>query len=468
MDKENNSQKMHKHIWENDFFQKKIWDNIGLKLLSLLVAAVVWMIIINIDDPYKVKTFNVEVETINADALESVNKVYEIVEGNIATVKVTGKKSVVDKLHAEDIRATADLSNLSAVNAVNIVPSLRKNVAYEPTLECNQVLKVSLENMATKQVKVTVITEGTPEDGFSIGECTAKPNMVEVSGGESAVNSIDSVKVTLNVNGVNQEFSRRLKPIAYDNNGDVVDSSTLSYNVSKVRVTAQVLETKKIPLKIDITGQPADGYEFVEADCLPEKIEVAGTAKKLSTISSVTIPININGMKSNSSAVEQNISIQDYLQDGVNVLSDYALVSLKITIEKQVKKSISINVDKIKLLNLQDGYNSEILGDASGVEIVVRGRASVLESLPDSAYTAYVDCESLTPGKYRLPVEVDLGSTCTLVESEEVQVRITKQKETNGTTISTMSPTVTSEPTSTPDSIDSGADEDKDDSQNSN
>ena len=180
-------------------FKNAVLNNIGIKLVSVLIALVVWMTIINIDDPYKTRTFSVTVQTINEDALKSVNKVYEVIEGSTANVKVKGKKSVVDKLTVDDISATADLSDLSSVNAVTIVPALKKHISSDVILECNQVLKVSLENMASKQVKVTVETIGTPEDGYTIGECIAKPNMIEVTGGKSAIEQIDSVKVVLNV-----------------------------------------------------------------------------------------------------------------------------------------------------------------------------------------------------------------------------------------------------------------------------
>ena len=76
--------------------------NLGIKIVSVLLAMIIWMIIINIDDPYKTRTFSVNVETINESALQSVNKVYEVIDGNTANVKVRGKKSVVDKLEASD------------------------------------------------------------------------------------------------------------------------------------------------------------------------------------------------------------------------------------------------------------------------------------------------------------------------------------------------------------------------------
>ena len=85
-------------------------------------------------------------------------------------------------------------------------------------------LKVALEDMATKQVKVTVVTQGEPSEGYSIGKCTAKPNMIQVTGGKSVVKRISSIKVFLNVEGVSEDFMSRLEPVAYDSNDEVVNT----------------------------------------------------------------------------------------------------------------------------------------------------------------------------------------------------------------------------------------------------
>lgn len=447
--------------------QKYILNNFGVKVISLLVSVIVWMLIINIDDPNRVKTFTVPVETINEEALESVNKVYEIIEGNTAQVRVRGKKSVVDKLKASDIRATADLSNLSAVNAVAIVPVLIKNVSSEPTLECNQVLKVSLEDKASKQVKVNVVTEGTPEDGYFVGECTAKPNMIEITGGESVIQKIDSVNVTLNVNGVSENFSRRIEPVACDADGNEVVSSTLSYSSSRVRVSVKMLQTKSIDVDVKITGKPAEGYEFVEAACLPEKIEVAGSAKSLASLSKVTVPINIDGMRSSSNSVEQNISIQDYLDEDVTVLSDYALVSLRITIEKLEKRTITLQNSSIKFASLGSGLAARAIDENGTVDIVVQGRTSVLDELSEDTFTAYVDCSDLKEGKYSLRVQSDLGSTCTLLRADKLEIRISKRQAGENTSAPENTPddetteSATPSPTATPRSTEEGQEDEE-------
>ena len=447
---ENETKKEYGKSFQNqDWFQKYILNNLSIKVVSLLAAIIAWMLIVNIEDPYKEKTFMVTVETINEDALSSVNKVYEVIEGSTASVKVKGKKSVVDKLKTSDIRATADLSNLSAVNAVAIVPHLMKNVSSEPTLECTQVLKVRLEDMASKQVKVTVMTEGTPEQGYSVGDCMSRPNMIEVTGGQSAINKIDSVRVVVNVNGASQDFTRKVEPVAYDENGEEVVSSTLRFGVNKIRAIVHILNTKTIPVNIKIKGKPADGYEFVKAECLPEKIEIAGDSKSLDSISGVEIPIDITGMKSSSGAIEQNISIQDYLPEGVSVLSEYAQVSLRIEIEKQMQKTITVPIASIKFASLNTKLNAEIVKPETQIEAVVQGRASVLDSLTENSYTAYIDCEGLKEGRYVLEVKFNLEDSYTLIQTDKVTVKITKGSQSNDSSLGTV-PETTPEVTQTP------------------
>lgn len=411
-----------------EFFRELLLNNLSIKLIAIVGAVLVWLFIVNIDDPNKTRSFLVHVETTNEDALRAVNKVYEVVEGSTASVSVTGKRSVVDNLEVGDIRATADLSDLSAVNAVAIKAELKKNVSSDVTLECNQVLKVSLEDMETKQVKVTVETEGTPADGFTVGECIAKPNVIEVTGGESVVDRINTVRVTINVNGATENFTKRLEPVAYDKKGNRVVSSTLSFGVSRVKVRARLLENKTIPVKVQVKGTPAKGYEYVETKCLPEEIEVAGTQKALADVSKIVIPVSVEGLKSNSSGLEKEIAVEEYLPDAITIPEEYQKISIKIVVEKLQKKTIQISVDHLKLNNVKDGYVGEAYNNSNMVELVIQGRESVLNALPNTAFSGYVDCSGLEQGTYTLPVSIDLKSTCSVVKGDTVHVVITPKK----------------------------------------
>ncbi|MDD7403611.1 MAG: CdaR family protein [Butyribacter sp.] len=416
-------------IWERIFQQ-----NLSIKVLSFVGAIIVWLLITNINDPYKTKNFLVPVSTINEEALTSVNKVYEITGGSTTNVSVRGRRSVVDNLESSDIVAVADLSELSSVNAVPVKASLKKENISDVTVECSGVLKVSLEDMETKQVKVTVETEGVPAEGFSIGECIAKPSVIEVTGGESIVDRISTVRVTLNVNGASENFTKRLEPIAYDKRDKRVTSSTLTFSSRQVRVRAKVVQNKTIPVKLNITGEPKEGYEFIEATCLPQNIEVAGNQRILSDISELTVPVDISGLTSDSSKLEQEISVEDYLPKNTIVAQEYEKISVKIVIEKLQSKKIQLRVDNIKMKNLTDGYVAGIYNNTGLVDLTIQGRESVIKALPSMALAGYIDCKGLKEGEYMLPVKLDMEQTCSLVKEVKVKVIISKETDNSAAT----------------------------------
>lgn len=433
-------------FWKNLFFH-----NLAIKLLSCVFAILVWLMITNIADPYKTKNFSVTVQTINEDAISAANMVYEIVEGEVATVSVSGKRSVIDKLESDSIIATADLSDLSSVNAVPIKAKVKGSAGSDVLVECNQMLKISLEDMETKLLKVTVLTKGEPSSDYSVGECVAKPNVIEVRGGESVIDRVDSVGVTVNVNGAMENFTQNVEPVAYDKKGNKISSSTLSFNVSRVKVRVKFLQKKTIPVKIQIKGQPADGYEYVDVTNSPEEIEIAGNKKTLQSVSQLVLPIDISGLKDSSSKLEQNINAEDYLPDGISVPAEEEKnISVKIMIEKQQTKMVSFPISQIKLNHVRNGYVAEVVEEAANIPLMLRGRASLVSSLTSSAISCSVECQGLSSGIYSLPLSLDLGSMCSLAEKVRVRVRIVREVSENSSATEAPEATETPAATETP------------------
>ena len=57
--------------------KNRIFDHLGLKIISLLIAIVVWVIVANVDD-YKTtkKITGIEIEFINGESITDNNMVY--------------------------------------------------------------------------------------------------------------------------------------------------------------------------------------------------------------------------------------------------------------------------------------------------------------------------------------------------------------------------------------------------------
>ena len=108
-----------------DQAKKSLFNHLGLKILSLLLAIIIWMIIMNLDDYSVTKTVrDIPVEEMNGSTIENLGKVYNIVDGDTVDVVVKGPRSLVDPLTAADFTATANLAELSITNTVQIVVKL--------------------------------------------------------------------------------------------------------------------------------------------------------------------------------------------------------------------------------------------------------------------------------------------------------------------------------------------------------
>src|SRR5690554_4778221 len=107
--------------------KEKLTRNIGLKILSVILAALLWLVITNVNDPVMYETFSdMPVTILNEDLINTSKQSYEIIEGETVDFKVAARRSIIESLRKSDFDVTADLANLSNVNAVNITITPRR------------------------------------------------------------------------------------------------------------------------------------------------------------------------------------------------------------------------------------------------------------------------------------------------------------------------------------------------------
>ena len=62
--------------------------NLGLKIISVLAASILWLVVVNVDDPVISKTYTgIPVEILNGDVLTEQGKCYDILSDS-STINV--------------------------------------------------------------------------------------------------------------------------------------------------------------------------------------------------------------------------------------------------------------------------------------------------------------------------------------------------------------------------------------------
>lgn len=409
--------------------KKWIMNNFALKILSVLVAFIVWLTIINITDPTITRHFsNIPVEILNENVITSANQVFEVEDGDTVDVSVKGKRSFIESLDESDFYACADLSKLSTVNTAGI--QVKLNQATKENIEIdwnNEVLRVSLEEKETQQFKVEIVTEGDLADSYVLGEVTTQPNIIEVSGGKSKIKRIARIGAMVGLNGESSDFGTDVTPILYDEDDEVIDSTNVTFNKDQIHVEIQVLPTKSIPVYVEVQGTPAEGYKHTQKDFKPDMVMISGEKADLDKVKSITVSVNIDGAKKD---VESEVDLTKYLENtGCKLVEEFGTVSIRCVIEKNGKRTFSLVNSDIKLKNLPADLNFSYVDENQRHNITITGGEADLQNVTLTSLGASIDVGGLGAGRHTVEVVFDLPENLRLKSKVRVEILLTKSGE---------------------------------------
>ena len=410
--------------------KEKLIKNLGIKILSVCLAMFLWIIIINVDDPVKTRTFtNVPVQVLNENTLTSKNKAYGIVSGDTVDFTVTGKRTQLEELKKTDFVATADLAQLAPpFETVKINVECTKYPDIGITMGKVTTMRISLEDIISENFSVRVVTSGAPSPGYAADKSEASPVMIEVTGAESTIKEITDVKVLVDISSAEEDVTKTVTPKAYNEKGIEIDSSKLSFSYDKVSVKVTILPTKTIPIVLSMTGQPEHGYQFLEAAYEPKEIEIKGESEKLNAISSLTIPVDISNLQSDK---EDTIDIQEYLEpfDVSVVDQDVESIVVKVYVEKLIEKTFTIEQSDIKLENLPENMKCEFTDVDTSYVIKLMGLEEDFKDLTVSELAPVVDLDGLTKGNHKVILELTLPEGMEILTNAKVGIKLEEAEE---------------------------------------
>lgn len=416
--------------------KKRLMNNIGLKILAFFVAFMLWLMVVNIDDPVTHKTFSdIPVSVINEEVLANAKQpqTYQIVDNTQeVNVTVTAKRKVLNKIKNDDIIAVADMKELTLDTQIPIDISINGfEGRYDSAQSSPRNLQIKLEDEETKRFPIVPTTTGTVRDGYVLGEIQAMPEKVSIRGPKSVINEINRVEASVSVSGLSKDSLLDSELVLYDSNNNIIDQKLLSNNLGTegVGVQVQLLRTKTVPLEFDTSGiGTARGYEFTGITYEPQTIQISGQYEDISQIETMKIPSGALKMSGLKEKTEQIINVAEYLPENVKLADDNAgLVVVTISVEKDGTKSYEVTVGSVIVHNLSEDLTMNY-ATADMVEVQVRGPEDALNDLVlDQAIS--INLENYTEeGTYYVPVSVKLPDNCSLEKKVSVKVVLRKKE----------------------------------------
>ena len=161
---------------------KRLTGNLGLKILALLFAVILWIAVINLDDPKISKPFTIGVTVENENFISSMGKYYEIDSDSMnVTFNVMGKRSIINQLNNSDFKATADMRQIIIGETENVVPveiTAQRSVNQISISKRAQRIRVNLEDLMRKTFIIQPVSQGEPAEGYALDDMDVTPNKI--------------------------------------------------------------------------------------------------------------------------------------------------------------------------------------------------------------------------------------------------------------------------------------------------
>ncbi len=411
--------------------KKLLINNWVLKLFSVIAAALLWLMVTNDNNPLVSYTlYNVPVEIVNDEVFSDNNLVYRVTAGSTVNIEVQVRQTVARQLRTSDFHLQADCTNWHpGIPTIPIEAEVVNNRSYYQDggyQLSSTVVKIEVEELKTVTMDVEIEAVGEVASGYTLGSLTCSPEQVEVNAPESVADILSRAVVYINVSDAMGDVQETCNLILYDGNDTAIvpEESDVTLSADTVNVTAEVLNTKRVPVVVtNVTGQPADGYRYTETTCSVESVEIAGPRAVVSNVTAVILDSDLLDVTGATDNVHVTLDITDFLPADVSLVGmESSQVDIEMAVEPLAEKTFTVNADDIQILNQTEGLEYSL--QDMPIQITVRGLREDLDTLELESLSLSADMAGMGIGTHEISVSMTLGDAYEVMDPVTVTVEI--------------------------------------------
>ena len=366
----------------------------GLFLLSLGLSSALWIFITEEENPTRidelsrplnVQAFNVEPGLAVANQLPSVEVILAAPEDRWEEIEAgSGKFTAYVDLNGVRKREQAVRVHVETegVRGIRVVETITETII------------VNLEDLEIIDIPVRVRPIGTTPFGYELGDISSTKNIVSVAGPASLIDRVSDAVADINITGLTLPIEQTVNLIPRGSGGGEIrgvsiDPPSLGVAIDIQRSTL----SRTLPLKVEITGDPSNGYRISDINVDPVAIAIEGTLSALQQLDSLTLDeVDVKGARNN---ITKELLIE--LPEGVISLDPLeATVSVQIT---AIQGSVSFGVAP-QIINLKAGLSAN--PQSLVVPITIYGPLPLLNTLSPDSVPINLDMSDFSAGIHKI------------------------------------------------------------------
>ncbi len=336
------------------------------------------------------------------------------IEGGEETVNVTisGSRSVIGGISAEDIFISPSLSGVSGAGTYELELRASNNSSkdFDIVGVYPGVITVKFDKYVDKTVKVSYKINGEYNipDEFIQEQIYTDPEEITVTGPEIDLALIESAVVEVELSGDYSETIAETGDIVLvDEKGSPIKYSNTSISLSQETATVYipVHKTAMLPITFDYTNIP-DGFDVstLKYTISLNEILVEGEDQAIDRYSDFFIGyVDIRGISLN----DTNVSFPINLPEGLTTQNSERAVHINFDLTGYAEATF--NVKQINVINVPQGYTAT--SNMKNLSVTIIAPEEVIANLSANNIVVEVDLstrEINQTGQYRIPANIVL------------------------------------------------------------
>jgi YbbR domain-containing protein len=315
-------------------------------------------------------------------------------------------KAAIDLKGVDPSRGSVTLS----VTVTAVDPRVQV-LDFEP-----RAIGVTLDRVGTKTVPIRAVIGPVPS-GLDVGDPITDGTTATVSGPQSVVNNVAEVQAVITIDGSGIDVNQVVPLVPVDAAGTKL--TPIDVEPVSVRVRVPVFtdrRSKTLPVKPNVAGTPAAGFEVASIEVDPPAVSIEGDANDLAGLDRVdTETISVAGA---SSEIAQTVGLA--LPDGVQALG---ASTVQVTIRLRPVTGTRTFEAGIVLVGARPDRAYKLSTDR--VVVTIGGSVADLDRLSGVTLVLSADVTGLDVGAHSVPVSANLATGLTLVAASPNPIEVT-------------------------------------------
>lgn len=412
---------------ESVFKNKKV-----LWALSFAISIVIWLVVTTALRPTAETTVSGVGVNINVQAGILGQMGLSAIEGGEATVNVviSGERSVIGGVTAEDISVSPSLSGVSGAGKYSLELTAKNTSGkdFEIVSVSPSTMSVKFDKYVEKTLKLgyTVSGDYSVPDEYVQEAIYTDPYEITVIGPEKDLENIAGAKVSVALSG---EYSETIAVT-----GDVMlinkDGMPIDYNEAEITISQStatvyvpIYQTKNIPLDFEYTNIP-EGFDVssLRYTLSQSTAFVEGEKNVLGKYGSLFLGyVDLSELTLANSSFEFDVSFPQGM-DGADNMD-----SVRLDFDLEGYEEATFNVKQINIVNIPVGYKANV--NASKIAVTVTGPKETVDMLSASDLVVQIDMSSrdiTQTGQYKMQADIILpeGSSAWVTGTYYVTVSV--------------------------------------------